>query len=121
VTKGPLELLARVVAMLDSLAIPYALGGSLASSFLGEPRSTVDVDLAVQVDDLPAGSLLESCMVDFVVRADDAFFTTRKSDIVTAITTQHPRVPRSGRSSRVLDHRISSNRLSGRMTALELS
>ncbi len=42
---------------LDRLGIPYVAGGSLASSFHGEPRSTNDVDLVValtpeQVDPL---------------------------------------------------------------------
>ena len=37
-TVGPLDILSRVIAILDDLGIPYALGGSLASSLVGEPR-----------------------------------------------------------------------------------
>lgn len=53
---GPFDLLRRVVVVLDELDIPYALGGSLASSIIGEPRTTVDIDLAValSLDDLEA-------------------------------------------------------------------
>jgi hypothetical protein len=49
-TKGPLELLSQVATMLDELGIPYALGGSMASSLIGEPRSTVDVDIAIKLE-----------------------------------------------------------------------
>lgn len=46
---GPLDLVRQVTQILDDLEIPYALGGSLASSLFGEPRSTVDVDLAIRL------------------------------------------------------------------------
>ncbi len=39
----------HVANVLDELAIEYALGGSLASSIHGEPRSTNDVDFAVKL------------------------------------------------------------------------
>ena len=46
-TKGPLELVGQVAAILDELEISYALGGSMASSLIGEPRSTFDADIAM--------------------------------------------------------------------------
>jgi len=46
-------LLTRVVAALETAAVPYMLSGSLASSLQGEPRATHDVDLVI---DVPAGS-----------------------------------------------------------------
>ena len=48
-TKGPLDLVSQVATILDGLEIPYALGGSMASSLIGEPRSTVDVDIAIKL------------------------------------------------------------------------
>jgi len=38
----------EVAAVLDRLEIPYAVGGSWASSLLGRPRLTHDVDLTVE-------------------------------------------------------------------------
>lgn len=38
----------EVVAVLDRLGIPYAVGGSWASSLLGKPRLTHDVDMSVE-------------------------------------------------------------------------
>ena len=49
-TKGPLELVSQVAAILDDLEVLYALGGSMASSLIAEPRSTVDVDIAIKVE-----------------------------------------------------------------------
>jgi hypothetical protein len=46
---GPLELVVAIARILDELAIPYAVGGSVASSFFGEPRATADVDVAISV------------------------------------------------------------------------
>jgi hypothetical protein len=40
-------LLSRVVRSLESLAIPYMVVGSLASSYHGEPRMTRDIDIVI--------------------------------------------------------------------------
>jgi hypothetical protein len=47
---GPLDLALRLAGILDDLGLRYALGGSLASSVFGEPRATMDIDVAVRVD-----------------------------------------------------------------------
>ena len=45
----PLLIVREVVDVLDELEIPYLLGGSLASSFHGIPRATLDADLVVDM------------------------------------------------------------------------
>jgi hypothetical protein len=40
----------RIFEVLDRLEIPYAVGGSVASSAHGIPRTTLDVDLVVDID-----------------------------------------------------------------------
>jgi hypothetical protein len=57
----------RVAAALDDLGIDYTLGGSLASSLQGEPRSTNDVDFAVRLAEHHVTPLLERLGPDFVV------------------------------------------------------
>jgi hypothetical protein len=42
------KVLREVLVVLDRLGIPYALGGSWASSFLGKMRFTHDADVAVE-------------------------------------------------------------------------
>jgi len=49
VVRGPVDLALRVASALDRLGIPYVLGGSLASSILGEPRATADIDIAIRL------------------------------------------------------------------------
>ncbi len=44
-----LEVLLKVTASLDTLNIPYYIGGSLASSAYGIPRATLDADIAADV------------------------------------------------------------------------
>lgn len=69
---GPFALVRRMAAIFDELAVPYALGGSLASSLLGEPRSTVDVDLAVDLDEVSGAALLERVSGELYVPLDSA-------------------------------------------------
>jgi hypothetical protein len=45
----PMEVLLMVVAVLDSLQIPYLVGGSFASSIHGAARSTLDADLVALI------------------------------------------------------------------------
>ena len=45
----PLQIVRIVVDVLDSLRIPYLIGGSLASSLHGIPRATLDADLVVEL------------------------------------------------------------------------
>ena len=45
----PIAIVARLVRVFDDLGIPYLVGGSLASSLYGIPRTTQDVDLVAGV------------------------------------------------------------------------
>jgi hypothetical protein len=78
--EDPLGLLLRAVALLDDLGIPYALGGSLASTFFGEPRSTTDVDLAVVVDVETGERLLARADAEFYVPTESARQAIREHD-----------------------------------------
>jgi hypothetical protein len=44
---GLLSLLSDVTSTFDALDVPWVLGGSLASSHYGEPRTTMDADVAI--------------------------------------------------------------------------
>jgi hypothetical protein len=67
VPEGPLDLALQVAAVLDSLAIPQVLGGSLASSIVGEPRSTVDIDFAIRLRNEDVGRLMKALGADYYV------------------------------------------------------
>jgi hypothetical protein len=51
------ELLRRVVRVLDSAGIEYMVTGSIASSLQGEPRTTHDADLVVDIERTAAKAL----------------------------------------------------------------
>ena len=88
-TKGPLQLVSQVAGILDDLGIPYALGGSLASSLIGEPRSTVDVDIAVRVAERSEAELLERANAEFYVPMDSARAAIRAHSSFNLVDTAH--------------------------------
>jgi len=62
----PIEVALTVAEALESCGLRYLVGGSLASSLSGEPRSTLDVDLVV--------SMSESDIQPFVEKLGDEFY-----------------------------------------------
>jgi hypothetical protein len=52
----PIAVALVVTRVLDALGIANTVGGSIASSYAGEPRSTVDIDIvaALQASHVPA-------------------------------------------------------------------
>ena len=65
------ELLKRVVRVLEQAQIEYMLTGSQASSLQGEPRSTHDIDLVVDLSDSAVALLTsEFTPPDFYLSAD---------------------------------------------------
>lgn len=47
----PVAVAVHIAAILEGLSVRYVLGGSLASTAFGEPRATLDVDLAADLDE----------------------------------------------------------------------
>jgi hypothetical protein len=87
VTAGPLALALAIAAMLDELRIPYALGGSLALSFLGEPRTTIDVDMAVNLDREALAGLLNLAESRFYIPRSAAFEAVERHTSFNLIDT----------------------------------
>lgn len=59
-----------VTAALDNCRIPYSIGGSLASSFSGEPRASVDADILVEMRAEQIEPLLASLGDEFYADPD---------------------------------------------------
>lgn len=68
----PLDHLVAIGRVLDSLGVPWVLGGSLASSIVGEPRATMDIDVAVALDLGQVDLLVAAVEGDYYVSADSA-------------------------------------------------
>ncbi len=54
------ELLRRVIQVLDSADIEYMVTGSIASSLQGEPRTTHDIDLVVDIETAAAKEMVKA-------------------------------------------------------------
>lgn len=60
-----LEVTLRVAEICDRLELPYVIGGSLASSLHGIPRSTLDVDVVVRLTQEDVAPLIAAFGADF--------------------------------------------------------
>lgn len=66
----PIATALLVVRHLDAMQIPHTIGGSIASSFAGEPRSTVDIDIVVALEERHVEALVAALSAEFYVDAD---------------------------------------------------
>jgi hypothetical protein len=60
----------KVAAALDALGVPYAIGGSLASSVYGVPRATQDVDLLADIGSAHIEPFVAAIEKEFYVDAE---------------------------------------------------
>ena len=81
----PVRVLLHVATLLDRIGTPYFLGGSLASSLLGEPRSTVDIDLAIVLQSADVPALVAGLGSEFYVDEDAAREAVRRRSSFNAI------------------------------------
>jgi hypothetical protein len=80
----PLTVAVAVDEVLDRLAIPYVIGGSVASSVLGEPRSTLDLDIMIDANDA-VRRLAIALSPDFHVDQEEAVDSFRQQPSFNAI------------------------------------
>ncbi len=66
----PFAVALTVVRALDALGIASTIGGSIASSFAGEPRSTIDIDIVVALDERHIPALVAALSPEFYVDGD---------------------------------------------------
>lgn len=63
----PIAVALSITQVLDALGILHTIGGSLASSFAGEPRSTIDIDIVAAIDESHVAPLASALSHDFYV------------------------------------------------------
>jgi hypothetical protein len=63
----PVSVALKVAEILDTCGLRYVLGGSLASSVSGEPRSTLDVDIVVAMGTADVDRLVDGLRREFEV------------------------------------------------------
>jgi hypothetical protein len=67
VIADPIELAQKIASILLPLNIPYVVGGSVASSLLGENRSTQDLDLVIDLESRTAQRLIDAMSGEFYI------------------------------------------------------
>jgi hypothetical protein len=69
---GELEIALDVGRRLDALGVTWLVGGSVASSILGEPRATADVDLVADLRGRHVGALFAALVDTYYIDEDAA-------------------------------------------------
>ena len=82
-----LDLAVSLAKLLDEVGVPYVIGGSVASSLIGEPHSTVDIDIAVQLTPVDLESLIDRVRPTFYVPEGDAARAVQERDSFNIIHT----------------------------------
>lgn len=75
---SPVAVALCVAHALESCGLRYVVGGSLASSISGEPRSTLDVDLVVEISEADVPRVIVALAPEFDVD-DDAVMRAVRS------------------------------------------
>ena len=71
-TEEPIQVAYEFARVLEHIGIPYLVGGSVASTFHGEPRATIDVDFVMHLDADQVPSLCAMLDATFYVDAEGA-------------------------------------------------
>jgi hypothetical protein len=61
----PIAVAVMLAERLDALGIVHTIGGSIASAFAGEPRSTADIDLVAAIEETHIPSIAAALSADF--------------------------------------------------------
>ena len=81
----PIAVALLVADALEALGIKYTIGGSLASSMSGEPRSTLDVDMVVAIGAVDVPPLADALQGSFYVNVDALQRAVRERSTVNLI------------------------------------
>ncbi|HEY6564452.1 MAG TPA: hypothetical protein VIY86_08135 [Pirellulaceae bacterium] len=73
-----IEALRPIVAVLDASHTRFCIGGSVASSWHGAPRTTLDVDLAAELDEQGAKATVAALQGDYYVSESAALDAVRR-------------------------------------------
>lgn len=66
----PIAVALSVTGALDALGIVHTTGGSIASSFAGEPRASIDIDIVADIELTHVPALLSALSDEFYVDGD---------------------------------------------------
>jgi hypothetical protein len=85
----PIETALLLTRQLEALGILHTIGGSIASSFAGEPRSTVDIDIVAALEERHVDALVAALSAEFYIDAESlrrAIRTRSSSNLIHQAT-----------------------------------
>ncbi|BAZ10245.1 hypothetical protein NIES4071_20600 [Calothrix sp. NIES-4071] len=85
IMEDALWLAVKLGRILEELGIPYLVGGSVASSLLGEPRATLDLDLVVDVQASQIELLVDTLTGEFYISIDAVRDAVERKALFNAI------------------------------------
>jgi hypothetical protein len=83
--EDPVAIALHVGSQLDAVGVPWVIGGSIASSMHGEARSTLDVDIVVDLKARRVKPLAESLARDYYVDVDAMGAAVKEGESFNAI------------------------------------
>ena len=83
----PIDVALRVTSALDALGVGHTIGGSIASSIAGEPRSTIDIDVIAALEERHLRPLVEALGDEFYL--DETALTRAVREHSTANLIHH--------------------------------
>lgn len=81
----PLSVAVVVATVLEEIGIRYVIGGSVASSLIGEPRSTLDLDIMIDIDVLRVRQLAGRLRDNFYIDEESAVGAVHSGSSFNAI------------------------------------
>lgn len=63
----PIGVALLVTSVLEQLGVTYTIGGSIAASFAGEPRASIDVDIVAAIGEGNVPAFVEALASDFYI------------------------------------------------------
>jgi hypothetical protein len=81
----PIRILLQVSRILDNLAIPYLTCGSVASSILGIPRATQDIDLVIDLPSAKVKDFVTAFQTEFYIDSDAVIKAVQRSASFNAV------------------------------------
>lgn len=83
----PIDVALLVTGVLDALGVGHTIGGSIASSIAGEPRSTIDIDVIAALEERHVRQLIEALENEFYL--DETALTRAVREHSTANLIHH--------------------------------
>ena len=80
VIQDPIWLARKIADILEPLGISYVVGGSVASSLLGENRATQDLDLVINISAQQAPQLISAMSGEFYISESAVFEAIAKAE-----------------------------------------